>query len=443
MTTRKHILKFIQKQSGDSANVIIEQEVKDAPPPSIFDVDPISVNFGLMSGVQKVHVGSRNGETPQIWSITNSDSIPNWLEVSAGDKSGGNNEITLSYSGYDLNKLRLRFPTIYVNGDRDIECRVPIRYELLDDKGVAIPCNVKCLGIDTDHLPSIVSDVSISDINNDSSNELATYRVGYDKELIFKLKHNLENSTPWNGIQVKVPLMFEVLIDDQRINHTFNVTVQQERASGYGRILSSTERIYIDLRTLGNEWLKCEGIRSGYWARTYKFISYGDVPKMYLYSADFQSTGLRKILEVELNDVPIDDIPKGMVLCSLDSINKWGMNYDFNTLPDNASAKELRVKYMEYAGVMLVKPRFCGTELHMFVGLYWNDNGLSELKKKYDAIRVYKETNYYFTNGWDRGNYPINNDDCKYAFDKYIDENPTSPTYLSAEEVANSEKDRK
>lgn len=87
--------------------------------------------------------------------------------------------------------------------------------------------------------------------------------MGYDKELIFNLKHNLENSTPWNGIQVKVPLMFEVLIDDQRINHTFNVTVQQERASGYGKILSSTERIYIDLRTLGDEWLKCEGYARG------------------------------------------------------------------------------------------------------------------------------------------------------------------------------------
>lgn len=156
MSTRKHILKFVQKQSGDSTNVIIEQEVNDAPPPiSIFDVDPISVNFGLMSGVQNVHVDSWNGETPQTWSITNSDSIPKWLEVSAGDKSGGSNEITLRYSGYDLNKLQLSFPTIYVNGDRDIECRVPLRYELFDDKGVAIPCDVKYLGIDTDHVPNM------------------------------------------------------------------------------------------------------------------------------------------------------------------------------------------------------------------------------------------------------------------------------------------------
>lgn len=89
---------FTQKESSNKHVVTVTLAKK--PDFIEFSVVPTSLSFAPEASSKELSVTSRFNEVPRGWDIDTSVALPGWLKVTASDKSGGVNKISVSVTNY-------------------------------------------------------------------------------------------------------------------------------------------------------------------------------------------------------------------------------------------------------------------------------------------------------------------------------------------------------
>lgn len=407
-----------------------------------------------MKIIKNITVTSTKNGSPQPWSVINKSEKPDWLEIDDSQGTSDGNKLTLTVNTYNFDNAVMKYENTHINGESEYEHTIYFDNRLYDkDNQDLLPVFIKDIKVLTDKIDSSkISEVEIitEEPKTYSSHIQFPCDYQYSKGVRFRIQPN-ELNGPWDGYKVTIPLQLTIdLGNDNTEIIERSITCVQEHYSTYGVLNTMTERLYIDANTIGQNIVKTEGIVAGYYGRTYRFDVFdrNDIlVKQYYYKVDFSGNQMQLIRTTTYSNNEIVKIHLGAI-----GFDKWETYYDVNSNktynigknPDFNINMYLNDKdNLDHCHGMVIKPLFNATELHQYVIMYWTSEQLQTLKEKLEAKNEYVRTDYYFTEGWDRGNYPKNQDNCKYAFDVYIDRNINSPTYLSDKEVRNSSKDKK
>lgn len=406
-----------------------------------------------MKITKNINIKSTKDNQSLPWSVINKSESPDWLEIDDSQGTSEGNTLKLTANVYNLDNAVLRYENIHIDGESEYFPNIYFDNRLYDkDSGNLLPVYIKDIKILHDKIDSSkINDVQLLTIEPQLYSPHIQFfcNYNYTKSIQFHIQPNKLNG-PWDGYKVVIPLQLTVDIGNGNTEIIErSVTCIQEHYSEYGVLNTMTERLYIDANTIGQNIVKTEGIRPGYYARTYRFDmfdKYNDLAKQYYYRVEFNENQMRLIKTNTYSNNEIVNIHFTKI-----GFDKWGTYYDVNSNRTYDSRGDLDFHIdmyyndknnLDHCHGMIIKPLFHSTELHQYVIMYWTSEQLQNLKEKLEAKNEYVRTDYYFTEGWDKGAYPKNKDNCKYAFDIYQDNNQTSPTYQSIKEVRNQSKDK-